>query len=555
MNFKICCAALVFSLFGTSLYASSANEKEDDYSDLISGFPPIVRAIFNNKFVEYTRPLSPETLFEEIKTFREFTFNFMISSEEHKRPMYEKLSQFYEVVFEKAGGDTVFEKISRIDPSNTPVIVKSAYNRAVNLFNFGNFQEACKIFDALRLKGHAQAKKQAEICIEKMKKAHQDVKEELEFSTQKLSDDMKNMIARVESLTGPDLQDSMLESLVDFAVNQVKNNNSLNGAELVERSNQMDRTTNKTLLSRGNRSDLAGLSTDQLRIKLLDEVKQSQSYAQGKAKHAKFRAEVLENMRSETVTRLRNSNGLAGKGDVKGSFLELTKMQKAMNDSKNQVQKIPAEHLFEQNVLEELSNIGKSIYQFIDPRKDSIFFVGRSPLYISRMLQALYPEYQGVFEVPFSYKGNDVNLHSNDEQKKYQKAEMYYVDFLRRFFGTKLKQDGKIYVIDRYESGESVHKFCSFVRDAFEIEPKIIALVYPKKDIQDDKVASVILLSSSCVVKMKANDDVRGLDSSLGIPFSWGQWENWQTIISDRVPMGGIALARLKQIEEFTNKK
>ena len=68
-------------------------------------------------------------------------------------------------------------------------------------------------------------------------------------------------------------------------------------------------------------------------------------------------------------------------------------------------------------------------------------------------------------------------------------------------------------------------------------------------------MASVILLSSSCVVRMKANDDVKGLDSSLGIPFSWGQWENWQTIISDRVPMGGIALARLKQIEEFTNKK
>jgi hypothetical protein len=54
-------------------------------------------------------------------------------------------------------------------------------------------------------------------------------------------------------------------------------------------------------------------------------------------------------------------------------------------------------------------------------------------------------------------------------------------------------------------------------------------------------------------MQMRANDNVKGLDASLGIPFSWGEWANWETTMSEKPQIGGVARARLEQIEEFAS--
>ena len=221
----------------------------------------------------------------------------------------------------------------------------------------------------------------------------------------------------------------------------------------------------------------------------------------------------------------------------------------------SQIQEIPERLLFTPQDLAEIHQVSENIYGQTSPA-DTIFFVGRSPLYFNKMLQRSHGG-TAIFEMPFSNAGFDDGFLDANGQAAHQRAEEAYRNCLRHLFSEKLNREGRILVIDRYESGKSVNKFCDLLNTALGVEAKIIALCgetnigHQAKSKGDSRVLSTIIIPSGFLSKVGVNEDAEGLDSSLGRPFFWSQWENWEEFMGTKASIGNVALARLKQIDAF----
>lgn len=536
MNFKI--SIVLINLF-CNLPVSAADSQREishnlaqvllkvakEHSD-ISELPALSRALFNNQFKSYVDSAPPEQLFNDIREYSKSIVSVGLTLDQSS----EQLSKLYGVVFNKLGGADVLNSITNVDPSNAPIIVKAAYNKAINLYKLGKFQEAYTIFNVLELKGYTPAVKPAEACAKELKKNFKESQKIYTEEIKKLADFTSGFQQFAEKITSPEIMGDVLESITHKVMN-----------EMIQESLSAPEGSRALLENPGVLEEYKQSIVQKMKDNMLS------------PKVAELREQLRQRIKNTALDPLENAAKLATSGDLKGVSTALIKISKTLDDERNPVKEILPEDLFASDVLEELGRVSKTIYNSIDSLKDSIFFVGRSPLYISRMLQSLYPEFKGVFEVPFSYKVNNINLLDEKGKQKYQEAEAHYADFLRRTYEPKMSQGGKIYAIDLYESGESLNKFCDFLENALNIQPQIIALVYPEKNLQNARVAEVISLSFDCVMQMRANDNVKGLDASHGMPFSWGEWANWETTMGQKPQIGGVARARLEQIEEFAS--
>ena len=274
--------------------------------------------------------------------------------------------------------------------------------------------------------------------------------------------------------------------------------------------------------------------------------------------HLKDKRKQVLSLISSAAHKYNDAKMAAAVGDVRGALaaIEENKLLLPSTRAFLQIQEIPERLLFTPQDLAEIHQVSENIYGQTSPA-DTLFFVGRSPLYFSKMLQRSR-EGTAIFEMPFSNAGFDGGFLDADGQAAHQRAEEAYRNCLRHLFSKKLNREGRILVIDRYESGKSVNKFCDLLNTALGVEAKIIALCgetnagHQAKAKGDSRVLSTIIIPFGFLSKVGANEDAEGLDSSLGRPFFWSQWENWEEFMGTKASIGNVALERLKQIDALT---
>jgi hypothetical protein len=538
-------------LFAFLALAPSTHKCSASDMDLLNKVPILMRVIVtealgnnNNLFNDHMESCPAQMLFTQTREFATYiqTKEFATymksllphSPKENTEALEKKCTQLlcrcYEKVFTKAGGRTSLDAIQdqSLGTTDTPLVVRAAHNYAINMSKEDDqlgFAE--EIFTILDRKGFAPSKNSLAHILKRKKKAHEENQEMLLRTTTRVANAAGAMGSLVEKFTSPEMVGGIFDSFLQQALQSAAEKcPEITAADIAQIS-----------------QELRGVGT-----RALTQMPQ----------HLKDERKNVLGLINDFTAKYADAGRTAAVGDVRGAatIIAGNKLTLPSTSAVSQIQEIPERLLFAHQDLAEIHQVSESIYGQTSPT-DTLFFVGRSPLYFSKMLQRSHGG-AAIFEMPFSNAGfNDGFLDANG-QAAHQRAEEAYRNCLRRLFSEKLNREGRILVIDRYESGRSANKFCDLLNSALGVEAKIIALCgetnigHQTKAKGDPRVLSTIMIPSGFLSKVGANEDAEGLDSSLGRPFFWSQWENWEEFMNIKASIGNVASARLKQIDAYT---